>query len=241
MEDESKTAQRYLRRAVIGTIIWGVLFLIYFTVKPRLFTRMFPHELGEFLAGFSAPMAFLWALIAVLYQRQQFSNETDKLTAESAKYKKEAANAALEHWLDRLGTEIQTLAETCGKCELHKKDEVSELLSDVVGNHQVCGNLVRGYQYSRLLYEVGNGLGEFVKRVQDDWVIEADHDVFELLAADINALKELLANIVKAMAAGSESGDAPVKADIEEFRKHIDAASVCVNAIQKEYNELGTL
>jgi hypothetical protein len=239
MADEDKTAQRYFWGATIGTSIWGAIFLIYFAIRPQIFTRMFPHELGEFLAGFSAPVAFFWALIAVLFQRRQFLNETAKLAAESTESKEKAATAELEHWLERLGMEIQTLAATCGKCELHKKDEDSELLSDVIGNYQVCANLARSKDYTRLLFEVRNGLGEFVKKLQDDWVISAAANDFEDLVADINALKDLVTNTANAIASGAASGDAPPKHDIENFNDQIGAASKFVNSIQKEYNELG--
>jgi hypothetical protein len=240
MADGNKTAQRIVAGAAVCTVAWVLIFLIYFAARPKLFTRMFPHELGEFLAGWSALLAFLWALIAVIFQQRQFSNETAKLAAESAKSRKETANAELEHWLERLGMEIQTLAETCAKCELHKKDEDSELLSDLVGNYQVCANLARGYQYGRLISEVGDGLGEFVKRVEDDWVIDAEEGTFEVLAADVDALKDLIANVAKTIAAGAESSDAPVKTDIDNFQKQIGAASECVDAIQRAYSQLGT-
>jgi hypothetical protein len=84
-------------------------------------------------------------------------------------------------------------------------------------------------------------LGEFVEKIQDGWVISADDDDFEDLVADISALKDLITNTAKAIAAGGASGDAPPKPDIDNFTVQVSAASKYVNSIQKEYNELGKL
>jgi hypothetical protein len=64
----------------------------------------------------------------------------------------------------RLGMEIQTLAATCAKCELHKKDEDSESLGEVIGNYQVCANDQAGYAARNALTLKGLITGESLAR-----------------------------------------------------------------------------
>ena len=227
------------------TIIWIGAAGIYIYFKWNVtFPNLQPSEWGEFLAGWSAIMAVIWAFVAVMYQRHQLANETVKATAESEKVAQEAAERKQEHLLKQLGKEILTLAHTCEECELHGPGGESTLLSDDIGKHQLCAEYVHGGQYERLIQDVGDGLQKFVDKICPDrsdnreWSINANDGDMDDLAGDIGLIKGTCRKIIDAVNSGVLVTDCPPKDRLEVFCARADSAFKCVQAIQQECQRL---
>jgi len=72
---------------VITTGVWIVLMCIAVRDPGRLLT-MELNELGDFLAGFFAPLAFLWLVLGYLQQGEELQNSTKALQLQAEELRK---------------------------------------------------------------------------------------------------------------------------------------------------------
>ena len=84
-------------RTIFGlgaTALWfaGGGYLLFCQIGWSKFWELSPSELGDFFAGFSAPLAFFWLVIGYFQQGVELkqSNETLKLQNEELKQNREA-------------------------------------------------------------------------------------------------------------------------------------------------------
>jgi hypothetical protein len=196
-----------------------------------VFANLQPSEWGEFLAGVSALLAFIWAAIAAVFQLHALLNEATKSN-------KETADANLEHLQERLGREILTLAHRGERSRLHGPNGESALLSDFVGTYQQCAEYAGGREYVRLIGDVEVGLKRFVENIDQGWAIDVNEIELEDLAADIGVIKGTCERISAAVNDGAKLGDWPDSQKVVAFKTRVESALDAVRAIQKVCSQL---
>lgn len=65
--------------AISVTSIWIAVGAIHFMVYPEIYAGLSPNEWGDTLAGFFAPLAFLWIIVAYLQQGDELRQNTEAL------------------------------------------------------------------------------------------------------------------------------------------------------------------
>jgi hypothetical protein len=95
------------RIGLVLTALWIVLYCALIYLKWDSAVKMELNEWGDFLAGFSAPIAFLWLIIgyflqrkelkqntmALIHQKDELSKQADELKLQS-EYQKQSADLA---------------------------------------------------------------------------------------------------------------------------------------------------
>lgn len=67
------------RIGILLTLIWSLIFGLLIYIKWQDAITMSLNEWGDFLAGATAPVAFLWLIIGYLLQRKELSLNTQAL------------------------------------------------------------------------------------------------------------------------------------------------------------------
>jgi len=75
--DNKKNSSKYFYFGLATTFIW--LVVVYGLVKNPTFTDLKLNEVGDFLAGAVAPIAFLWLVLAYLIQSEELKLQRDDL------------------------------------------------------------------------------------------------------------------------------------------------------------------
>lgn len=235
--------QQYLKYARIGTFIWVSVAAIYFATNRCLFFRMFPHELGEFLAGWFAPLAALWVGAAVVLQRAQLvaqRKELDHAIEESRRsmedLHRDASEARIERLIERLMFGIQRLARTTERCEIGRRDEVASV-SEILGRHPTYVALAKGGEVARVLDECGGGIEALVGKIEDGWVMDSSDELLEDLFVELGSLDRICAEIGTACASGGSMSEGT--AELQRFRACVQRGYQLIGAIRQEYDALG--
>jgi hypothetical protein len=76
-----------LRLGLILTIGWLLLAFVYVYLNSSVVSLLKPNELGDFAAGVSAPLAFLWLVVAVFLQKEELQHNTRALLLQAAELK----------------------------------------------------------------------------------------------------------------------------------------------------------
>ena len=61
------------------TCVWGIFVAIYLYFKIGTIAKLDPNSLGDWLAGFSAPLAFLWLIVATFLQKEELFAQRQEL------------------------------------------------------------------------------------------------------------------------------------------------------------------
>lgn len=65
--------------ATVATVLWLVAGIAWFSAHPESFAGLKANQIGDFLAGFFAPLAFLWIVVAYLQQGDELRQNTEAL------------------------------------------------------------------------------------------------------------------------------------------------------------------
>ena len=79
---------------VILTLLWTVLVAVIINSKWDDAISMKLNEWGDFLAGITAPLAFLWLIIGYMLQRKELSANTEALKFQRDEMAKQANELA---------------------------------------------------------------------------------------------------------------------------------------------------
>ncbi|MEB2346057.1 MAG: hypothetical protein OZ948_15115 [Deltaproteobacteria bacterium] len=82
-----------IRVGVIGSGIWLLFFLAYASWQHAAIPTMEPNETGDFLAGWFAPLAFLWLVVGYLQQSSELRLQVEELRLQVAATQQMAASA----------------------------------------------------------------------------------------------------------------------------------------------------
>lgn len=98
MEEKETTKPFVLRLAQIATGVWVLLFIAICALRWDKLISSELHEIGDFLGGFFAPLAFFWFVITVFLQRRelQLTREEMILTRSELGRQSVAMEQALE-------------------------------------------------------------------------------------------------------------------------------------------------
>lgn len=69
---------------IAGSVLWIGLFAFYFFWKQTQLSTLAPNELGDFLAGTFAPLAFLWLVAGFFQQANELRNQIVELQRQVA-------------------------------------------------------------------------------------------------------------------------------------------------------------
>jgi hypothetical protein len=104
-ESKSEKSPRKFWPLLIGSsfsLLWGLFIVQYFIRNYSEVSGLPSNSIGDLLAGFFAPLAFLWLFVATLLQRQELElqrqelTETRKVLGQQREEMEKAANENLE-------------------------------------------------------------------------------------------------------------------------------------------------
>jgi hypothetical protein len=81
------------RFGIAATIVWIVAVVTYFAFRWDGIAALKPNEMGDFLAGVFAPLAFLWVIVAFLQQSSELRLQVRELSVQ-VRATREMASAA---------------------------------------------------------------------------------------------------------------------------------------------------
>ena len=87
--------RRLTKLGLILTGVWLFLFVAIVCIKFQFATEMSLNELGDFLAGASAPMALLWLVIGYFQHGDELRLNTKALEAQQEELRQQVAETAL--------------------------------------------------------------------------------------------------------------------------------------------------
>ena len=101
MSESDGAGKRIDRRIVLGlalTALWLGLALAYVTLAPgwTSFVEQPPSEIGSFLEGAVAPLAFLWLVLGLFLQQSELSENSRALRVQSEALQKSAEHAEVQ-------------------------------------------------------------------------------------------------------------------------------------------------
>ena len=84
---------------ICGTLAWAIIIALLLTLNVNPLLSLRPNELGDFLAGAVAPLAFLWLVVTVFQQHRELKLNTKalQLQAEELKNQVEETRALVGH------------------------------------------------------------------------------------------------------------------------------------------------
>ena len=112
-----------IKIGIAGTVAWVVLIGALYSVDAVDLALMRPNELGDFLAGASAPLAFLWLVVTVFQQHRELKLNTKalKLQAEELKHQVEETRALVKE----AGRQAEIMERT-HEAELHRARQAAK-------------------------------------------------------------------------------------------------------------------
>jgi hypothetical protein len=227
------------------SIFWICCGLAYFFARPANFLRMWPEEFGSLLSGWVAPLAVLWLFAAVLLQRSQLQAQhlelkqtSEGLRRSVAELENSATQAQLTRLSERLMHCVLRIARTGSAREFYLEKGVQRIdAAHFLGSYRRYAELFKANEVSRALELLSKGMEMLVLRINGDWVLHADTERTEDLAAELSSLinivsqLERLAPKIEASQAG-ETGPDP--AILRSCRKRAVEAQEMLDAMLRE-------
>lgn len=135
-----------LRLSMLFTIAWLVLGFIYVSsvVGWTEFVSQRAPELGGFLEGAFAPLAFLWLVVGFFLQQQQLSQNTGAIRLQLVEMRRTAEQA-----------EVQSRAIAAD--ELHSRQDTFLRIADMV-NEQLA--VISGFLVTSWMIGLPDGMGD---------------------------------------------------------------------------------
>ena len=125
---------------LIITILWLLIMIFIFSQKTS-FNEISINELGDFLAGFFSPVAFLWLILGYIQQGHELQQNTLALTQQKNEYIKSiklSAYIALMQYelnevnfLNGLGKDFEKGAKKARERSKVYKIEIENLIEDI--------------------------------------------------------------------------------------------------------------
>ncbi len=238
-----------IRLSIWFTIIWLGALAGYVLLVPHLFARMFPHEVGEFLAGWFAPLAATWVGVAVWLQRQQLIAQTEELkhSSEALRLQSEQFQRSINLMeQSAVATRLDRLRERVilGVLRIVKNIERQEVQSPVgervkmeslFGSYSFYGELFRGRETELAMSKFGEGLARLTQNMQEDWVLGTTRAVINELCIDLTYLDRIGADmdrIYSSLASSQISVDTIDSAVLAAFRIQVANADRALEALR---------
>lgn len=83
LSTSTKHARKLLAGGTIGSVVYILLMVTYAVINWDLVTSLAPNEIGDFLAGTFAPLAFLWLVLGFKQQGDELQNSARALWLQS--------------------------------------------------------------------------------------------------------------------------------------------------------------
>jgi len=110
------------------TIIWLSLFSLLLILKWEQASLLSLNEWGDFLAGVTAPLAFLWLIVGYMLQRKELKANTEALLFQ----REEMANQAKE--LAEQNTHMKIYADaTVAQANIAESNHTTEKIKATLG------------------------------------------------------------------------------------------------------------
>jgi hypothetical protein len=105
--------------------IWLLVFLVYWYRNHSDIAALAPNNLGDFLAGVFAPLAFLWLFVATLLQRQELALQRQELqeTREVMRLQKDELQRSADETREQTAIMKANLQNEARKLEYERVDE----------------------------------------------------------------------------------------------------------------------
>ncbi|EGQ8527869.1 TPA: hypothetical protein NKA88_004477 [Vibrio parahaemolyticus] len=147
------------------SVVWLLVNLLLLVYKRDDLKNITLNEWGDFLAGFTAPLAFLWIIVgyflqrkelqqnteALLFQRDELSKQTNEL-AEQNIYHKERAEQAKLQTKELVNSKVKALQETMNSNEteiiVSEAPKISSYSEVKIGNKDLF-SIIAGRRYHR--------------------------------------------------------------------------------------------
>jgi len=104
------------------SVIWGLIFGAVIWQDPEAAQNMGLNEWGDFLAGFSSPLALLWLVIGFFLQGKELHLNTEALKAQQEELRRQVEETAvLAKNAERQAAATETMADVTSESELEEK------------------------------------------------------------------------------------------------------------------------
>ena len=98
------------------TVTWVIMISVILYFRWNDSVNMTLNEWGDFLAGATAPMAFLWLIIGYVLQRQELHMNTEALKEQQAELSKQVEELSKQNILTQSAVEsLGDLADAINK------------------------------------------------------------------------------------------------------------------------------
>jgi len=125
---------------IILTIGWLIFLIVILFLKGNI-TDLSLNEIGDFLAGFFAPTAFLWLILGYMQQGDELKSNTQALIEQKEEYSKNiklSAYSALVNFevsemnlLNSLGEQYKEGAKNARTRATQYKTDIEQLLKEI--------------------------------------------------------------------------------------------------------------
>ncbi len=212
------------------TALWTLIAIAYFFLARDAFLTMWPNEVGDLLAGWFAPLAMGWLVVAVLLQRDQLEAQQGELKQNTRALQMQAAELKasvrqLEKHTLHMEQEGINRERAQRKEEFRREDaklgyaivdctqafsehvfqsptsaDDTKPASRVVGKQSEYLELVRRGEYGGCAERFGDGVGGALRLMEGGWLIGGD---WETITESMRRLRsvERMANQVAISAA----------------------------------------
>jgi len=90
---------------ILITVLWIFIFSLLLVLKYDVMVNLSLNEWGDFLAGATAPMAFLWLIIGYILQREELHMNTEALKEQQAELSKQVEELSKQNILTQSAVE----------------------------------------------------------------------------------------------------------------------------------------
>ena len=221
----SSASRRYLTVIKILSAAWLGGLLVYFLAAPAIFLRMWPHELGELLSGWFAPLALAWVSVAVFLQWAQLrtqeteikensealrmqaaelrrsvdliEKQTENMMLESARRDREEAAAWLDRLYERLMFGAERVARTAEGCTLSNPGSREDpvRLETIIGDWRTYVERSRRHEVSRSLDGLAAGLNTLVEFVTTGWDLDISFATLQEVCRELRCIERIVAEM----------------------------------------------
>jgi hypothetical protein len=128
-----KVAPLPLQIGFVGTALWGLWLAIYVASGDRRdgFWKLALNDMGDFLSGAFAPLAFLWLVVAVLLQKDELGLQREELRQSREALEAQAAETRALVEQNKLSVEVAT--KTLEQQQLREREARLHQVIDALG------------------------------------------------------------------------------------------------------------
>lgn len=120
-----------LRVGYVLTVVWGLVVLGYALSRGSSIFDLVPNEWGDFFAGATAPLAFLWLAVAVFLQKHELELQRQELreARRAQELQAKETGALVERNTEAVGVARQSFAEDKRRAQEVQIGQLIDLLA----------------------------------------------------------------------------------------------------------------